>query len=247
MAYKFRNIEKMIGLFTVAALIIVVAAVIFIAKGQKLFVKKNLYTTVFNSADNLTEGMPIKFKGLKIGAVKGMELDRQNKILTEFYIFREYADRLKEDSIIQVNAPLIGEKVLEITEGTRESAIAANNSLLYSIDSEKGRELLRAQPVQAATPTDMIIKNVQLLTAQLSDPEGGLMKSLKNMEKFSSAFADTYGGSKDVITDMIKNLHEVTRNLNELTAALKNNPFFGWSGGSGSPDSSSKKKGTEKK
>ncbi|MDD5067337.1 MAG: MlaD family protein [bacterium] len=246
MAYKFKTVEKMIGIFIVAAGIILIASIIFIAKGQKLFVKKNHYSTVFNSADNLTEGMPIKFKGLKIGSVKSMELNEENKIMVQFTILREYANRIKTDSIIKVNAPLIGEKILEITEGTKEAVMAVNNSPLYSIDSEKGRELLKAQlSQQAATPTDLIVQNVQLLTAQLSDPDGGLMKTLRNMEKFSSAFASTYGDNKDVITDMIKNLQQTTKNINDLSLALKNNPFFSW-GGNQSPDQQ-KKKGTDKK
>ncbi len=232
MAYKFKGIEKLIGLFVVFALILLISAIIFIAKGQRLIVAKNYYTTIFNSAENIKKGMPVKFKGLEMGYVKELRLNAENKIEVIFYVIREYANRIKQDSVMKVNAPLIGEKVMEITEGSKEAPIAQKQALLYSIDTAKGRELLQQNiSDQAMSPTDLVIQNVQLLTAQLSDPEGGLMKSLKNLEKFSSTFADTYGENKDTISSMIKDLEATTKNFRELSEALKKNPFFGggWS------------------
>lgn len=246
MAYKFKGIEKLIGLFVVFALILLISAIIFIAKGQKLIVAKNYYTTIFNSAENIKQGMPVKFKGLEMGYVKELRLNDENKIEVTFYVIRAYANRIKQDSVIKVNAPLIGEKVMEITEGSKEAAVAQKEALLYSIDTAKGRELLQQQiSDQAMSPTDLVIQNVQLLTAQLSDPEGGLMKSLKNLEKFSSTFADTYGENKDTISSMIKDLEATTKNFRELSEALKKNPFFG--GGWNRPQEQPKSKTTKTK
>ncbi|MBU1076782.1 MAG: MCE family protein [Spirochaetes bacterium] len=236
MAYQFRNIEKTIGAFIVIAFLLFIGAIIFIAKGQKLIAKKNYYTTIFNSAGNLSEGMKVKFKGLQIGTVKKLYLNNSNNVVVEFHILREYADRIKKDSVVQINAPLIGEKTMEITSGTRESEQAQNNSLLYSVDTSEGLELLSSQVSrQPTSPSDLIIQNVQLLTAQLSNPSGPFMRTLRNLQQFSSAFA---GENKRTINIMIKDLQATTANFKELSKAMKDNPFFGgWSG-----DKKSKKK-----
>ncbi len=229
MAYKFRNIEKMIGSFIIIAFLLFIGAIIFIAKGQQLLSKKNYYNTTFNSADNITQGMPIKFRGLKIGAVKSLYLNKENEIVIKFFILRQYSDRIKTDSVVRINAPLIGEKIMEITPGTKESELAKNNSLIYSIDTEKGLDLLTSQmTLDAASPTDLIIQNVQLLTAQLSNPKGPFMSTLRNLQQFSSTFA---GENRKVIHTMIKDLQSTTANFKDLSKAMKSNPLFGdWSG-----------------
>lgn len=229
MAYRFLKREKIIGAFIVTAFLLFMVAIVFIAKGQNLLAKKNYYTTIFNSADNLSKGMPIKFRGLEIGAVKSLYLNKANEIVVRFYVLREYADRIKVDSVIKINAPLIGEKVMEITSGTVGSKQAKDNSILYSIDTEEGLELLTSQiSTLPKSPTDLIVQNVQLLTAQLSNPKGPFMQTLKNLQQFSSAFA---GENKNTINLMIKDLQATTKNFKELSAAMKKNPLFGsWDG-----------------
>lgn len=228
MAYQFRNIEKIIGAFIIVAVLLFIGAIIFIAKGQRLIAKKNYYTTVFNSAENLSQGMPVKFIGLEIGQVKKLYLTEENEIVVELYILREYANHIKVDSVVSVKAPLIGGKTLEISPGLKESEIAMNNHELYSIHSEKGMDLLAQQiSGQAKSPADLIMQNVQLLTAQLSNPKGAFMQTLKNLQQFSSAFA---GENKKTINLMIKDLQKTTANFKELSSAMKENPLLGGGG-----------------
>ncbi len=225
MPYKFRYLEKIIGIFIVFAFLILIISIIFIAKGKKLWVKKEYYYTVFNSAEALSVGMPVKFKGLSIGAVKSIKLNNENKIIVKFYILKEYANRVKKDSIIKVNAPLIGSKNLVITEGRKDSPVAEKNNFLYSIDTEKGRLLLAEQlKKEPQTPTDLIIQNVQILTAELSDPNGPLIKTLKNLQKFSANFANSF--DQTAINNTIKMLEETAKNLRDLSRSLKENPLL---------------------
>jgi len=231
MAYKFKNIEKVIGSFVIISILIIVAAIIFIARGQHLLTKKYLFTTRFNSAKDLKEGMPIKFKGLNIGGLKSIYLDRDNFIIAKFYILKQYAPKIKEDSVVMINAPLIGEKFLEVTPGTTNAKQSKNNSFLYSIDTEKGREYLTEQlATKPTTPTDLILKNVQMLTAQLSDPNGSFMQTLKNFQELSKSLAgnkDAIKETMDALKESTKSLKVLIKNLNALTESLKNNPLLG--------------------
>ncbi len=224
MAYRFRHIEKLIGSFVVISLLLLIAAIILIARGQHLITKKFYYTTKFNSAKNLFEGMPIKFKGLKIGAVKKIYLDEKNQIVVKFYVLKEYALKIKKDSVLMINSPLIGEKFLEITAGMPDSPVAKDGDFLYSTDMEEGREYLREQMAQMpATPTDLILKNIQLLTAQLSDPNGAFMQTLQNFRKLSESLAQ----NKDVIRETIEALKDSAKNMKKISENLKRNPLLG--------------------
>ncbi len=224
MAYKFRHIEKLIGSFVVISLMLLIAAIILIARGQHLITKKFYYTTRFNSAVHLVEGMPVKFKGLKIGAVKKIYLDENNTVIVKFYILKEFSSKIKKDSVLMINSPLIGEKFLEITSGTHKSPVADNGDFLYSADTKVGRKYLADQLAEVpATPTDLIIKNVQLLTAQLSDPNGAFMQTLQNFRKMSEGLAE----SKDIIKETMAALKDSAENLKELSENLKRNPLLG--------------------
>ncbi len=225
MSYRFKYLEKVIGIFLVVAFLIVIVSIIFIAKGKQLWVKKFYYYTEFNSAAALNVGMPVKFKGLKIGAVKSIKLNKKNNIVVKFYILKEYSDRIKTDSIIKINAPLIGEKNMVITSGGNKSKIAPKETFLYSIDTEKGRLLLAEQlKKEPQSPTDLIIQNVQILTAELSDPKGPFIGTLRNLRKFSETFADSFGGSE--IKNTIKMLEATAQNFRDLSKSLKKNPLL---------------------
>ena len=93
--------------------------------------------------------------------------------------------------------------------------------------------MLKAQiSQQPLTPTDLIIQNMQLLTAELSDPTGSFMSTLKNLQKFSGAFAESYGANKDNFTKMINDLQVVVANFKDMSYSMKSNPLLGggWSG-----------------
>lgn len=231
MAYQFRNIEKTIGAFIVVAFLFFIGAIIFIAKGQKLWSKKNHYTTTFYSAADISQGMPVKFKGLRIGAVKKLYLDKNNRIVVEFYVLMENANIVRTNSVIKITSvSLIGEKILEITEGTTNASLATNNSFIYSFHTEKGVEMLALQTTEKkGTSMDVILKNVELLTAQLSNPRGSLQTTLRNLEKFTSAFAGMSGENKDAIASMIRDLQAITKNFKQMSESMKNHPLIsGW-------------------
>ena len=82
MAYQFKNIEKIIGAFIIVSFLLLVAAVIFIGKGKKLFSKKIHYTTRFYSAEGVPKGMKIMFKGVEVGEVEDLEFDTNYEVGT---------------------------------------------------------------------------------------------------------------------------------------------------------------------
>ncbi len=219
MAYKFRNIEKTIGGFIVIALLVFIAGLVFIAKGKKLIVKKNYYTTTFYSAMDLKKGMPVTYKGLTVGQVKDLYLNKDNMIEVEFYVYRRNADRVKEDSVVNITSPgPLAAKILALSPGGTNSKPAKNNSFLYSMHTEEGIRLLESQISQQPTSqADLIVQNVQLLTAQLSNPKGPLMSTLRNLERFTTAFAGISGKNKDLIAGMIRDLIAKTKNFKEMS------------------------------
>ena len=241
MAYKFRNIEKTIGTIIIIEVLVLIAGLIFITKGQNLIVNENYYTTSFYSAMDLKKGMPVTYKGLTVGEVKDLYLNKDNMIEVKFYVYRKNADRVKEDSVVNITSPNpFAAKILALSPGGTNSKMAKNNSILYSIHSEEGIKLLEAQiSQQPASQADLVVQNVQLLTAQLSNPKGPLMSTLRNLEKFTTAFAGVSGENKDLIGAMIKDLKATTKNFKEMSSSMKNNPLFG---GSWGKDSKKKKK-----
>ena len=235
MAYEFKKIEKTIGAFIVIAFLLFIGAIIFIAKGQNLIAKKNYYRTTCYSASGLKSGTPIKFKGLEIGAVKKIFLDKNNQVNVRFYILRENAARVKTNSVMKISASLLGDKSLEITEGMTNSAQAANNAFIYSSHSEEGQKMMEMQASgQVKSEVDAILQNIELLTAQLANPRGALQTTLRNLQKFTMVFSGLSKDNKDSFASMIKDLRDTAKNFKEMSAGMKKNPLFSSWGASSS-------------
>ena len=172
--------------------------------------------------------MPVKFKGLKIGAVTEIKLTPSDKFLVKFYVLKEYANKVKKDSVVAISSALfIGEKSLTITPGTKKSEIAKEEDYLFSTDTELGRKMFKAQIGKEPTPsTEEILNNVRLLTAQLSDPNGSLMRTLQNAKLLTRNITETYSKNKDSFEKIIKNLEFTTKNLRDVVRKLKENPIL---------------------
>jgi len=74
--------KTLIGVFVVAAVFMLVAAIIIFGSG-KFFQKSNLYVAYFSgSVKGLTIGAPVMFRGVQIGQVTGMSLRFYEKTVT---------------------------------------------------------------------------------------------------------------------------------------------------------------------
>jgi phospholipid/cholesterol/gamma-HCH transport system substrate-binding protein len=211
MAYRFKHLEKVVGIFLTLVILIIVVVVIFIGRERRWFEQQYEFTTEFWSGEGLKPGIVVTIKGIQVGEIKSVFLNEDNWIEVGFAIYEEYAERIRKDSVAKLNSPLIGSKVMEIIPGGEHQLPLENGSYIWSEDTEIGAEILEER-AKEERPDQLtrILGNVERLTYNLSDAEGNLERTLVKVQDLFELLSAEDGS-----------LNRTLKNLDQLTSSIE--------------------------
>jgi phospholipid/cholesterol/gamma-HCH transport system substrate-binding protein len=217
MAARFKNLEKIVGVFLTVVILVIIAVIVIIGREQRWFEKQKIYSTKFFRGEGLSPGMSVGIKGIQIGEVKTVYLNEDNWIEVTFSVYEEYADRIRKDSVVRINAPLIGSKVLEIIPGGKDMPVLETGSLIWSKDSDEGnRILMERKREEKPDEITRIINNVELLTYNLSSDEGNLNQTLDLMKELLSQLTSEEGSLHKTLSSM----ENITTSISDSEGSL---------------------------
>ena len=75
-----------LGFFVIIGLLIFVLAIYFIGDKQKMFGKTNHLTAVFNNVNGLQLGNNVRYSGINVGTVRGIEMINDTVIRVDMII-----------------------------------------------------------------------------------------------------------------------------------------------------------------
>ena len=211
MAYRFKHLEKVVGVFLTLVILIVVALVIFIGRERRWFEQQYEFSTEFWRGEGLKPGLVVSMKGIQIGEVKTVYLNEENWIDVRFSVYEEYAERIRKDSAAKLRSPLIGSKVLEISPGGKDELPLENGSYIWSEDTNEGADILKLR-AKEEKPDQLtkILNNVESLTDSLSDAEGNFQSMLSKAQELFDMLASEEGS-----------LNRTMRNLEQITGSIE--------------------------
>jgi phospholipid/cholesterol/gamma-HCH transport system substrate-binding protein len=164
MKVKFNKYERVAGIFVLTAIVGTGVFALSVAVKQGWFEEKIIYSTTFENADGVHPGTLVQMAGLRAGSVEEVDLQNDNKIRVQFYVLGKFKDKIRSDSRTQLIRPfIIGDRVLEISVGQEEQALAEN----ANIQSEETTDLM----------TLMSGKKLSQSLAQLT----GMLSSIQNL------------------------------------------------------------------
>jgi len=108
MKFSIRFADQIVGALVILALVILVFVIFMIGSNQRWFSRDYQYKTFFTSASGINPNMPIQYKGFTIGQVKKISLSEHDRVEVIFNIFDEYAHRVTEGSLVEVQVSPIG-------------------------------------------------------------------------------------------------------------------------------------------
>lgn len=183
--------ERFKNLFGKAAVFILVAALgmglAFLWTGIKkgTFAAKSPIYFVADSGQDLSEGMPVKFSGFKIGRLNTLTLDEQGHVQVEVNIESKYLGLIRQDAVMSLKKEgVIGDGVLEISRGAEDKpALATGGKVRF----ERTRGLEQA----VVDVKDRILPILDDIQQTLHDPDGDVRQTLKNLREFSAEMRGT--------------------------------------------------------
>jgi phospholipid/cholesterol/gamma-HCH transport system substrate-binding protein len=151
-----------LGLFIVIGLVLLVFGLFFIGKQKNLFVSVFQIKAIFNNVSGLKVGNNVRFGGIAIGTVDGIQLLNDTSVQVNMNIKSEVRKFIKQDATASIGSDgLVGDRVVLISPGTMNRQPVKDNEVLVS------RAPVETEQIMAGLKTSA--DNAAIITQQLSE------------------------------------------------------------------------------
>lgn len=204
-----KRVEFKVGLFVVLTSLLIITSITYLAYSKGFFTKDYIYTLSSKTGEDVTEGMPVVFSGFKIGKVEALELNDEGILLIRIRIPEQHVKWIRSDSKFSLYKPLIGSaRLIVTTENLNSPPLPLKTVPEIVIVNDINDTIKRIQPT--LDKIDKVVEHVEIITANLADPQGDVNKILRNSEKLTKNLAE-----KDTLLEMAVGSKESVKAVNE--------------------------------
>jgi phospholipid/cholesterol/gamma-HCH transport system substrate-binding protein len=204
---RFKNLEKKIGIFILAALCGVVLIIVLVGIQRDLFTKKYTLKFTVDRGTGFTKGMPVKLSGFRIGRISSMSLDDHAMVDVFIEIDRKYKKWIRKDSTVKmVKEGLVGDNIVEIAVGSSDKAELKEGEAIRYVKTKALDEVVD----EIAEKVKPVLSEVRDIISYVNDPNGDLKKTIKNLEQLTRNLEQTRGRADTLILSTNRNLDLVT-------------------------------------
>lgn len=149
-----------LGLFVIIGLIIFILAVYFIGDKQQMFGKTYHLKAVFNNVNGLQLGNNVRYSGINVGTVEGIEMVSDTIIRVDMLIEKTIFSYIKKDAVAIIGSDgLVGNMIVNILPGKGKFPPVTPGDEIKSLNRVRTDDLLNTLGITN--------KNASLLTADL--------------------------------------------------------------------------------
>jgi phospholipid/cholesterol/gamma-HCH transport system substrate-binding protein len=203
-----------LGMFVAGGLALFVLTIFIIGKQKNLFNPVFKLTTTFYNVSGLQVGNNIRFSGINIGTVDNISIINDSTVKVDMLIRKEVKQFIKKDCVVAIGSEgLIGDRLLIITQGSVEAALASEGSQLGSKEPVETDAIMASVQVTASN-AEIITQQLAEIMLKINGGEGTLGRLIQD-----STIARN-------INQTIINLKKSSKGLDENMEAAKHNFLF---------------------
>jgi phospholipid/cholesterol/gamma-HCH transport system substrate-binding protein len=206
-----------LGLFVIIGLLVFILAVYFIGDKQKMFGKTNHLEAVFNNVNGLQLGNSVRYSGISVGTVRGIEMINDTTIRVDMIIDKAIFSYIKKDAVATISSDgLVGNMIINILPGKGDEPSVQPGDEIHSNNRIRTEDMLNTLSVtnkNAAKLTANLLK----ITNEIIEGKGTL-SSLINDTIISRDLKETMRYVK--LTT--KGASETVTKIDKLVASLDN-------------------------
>jgi phospholipid/cholesterol/gamma-HCH transport system substrate-binding protein len=228
---KYSKYVKL-GFLVVVTLIILFWGLSYL-KGNDFFKKINYYYVIYERIDGLVEANKVTLNGYQIGQVKSIEFESGNtgRLVVQLMINSTF--QIPQNSIAQiVSSDIMGTRSINMILSDEKTFYASNDTIPGAIESDlKEQVSMQVLPIKnkAEQLLNTIDSAITILTVifnedareNLSESFENINKTIENAERITSDLQEIVSSEKGSIKQIVVNIEEVTKFLNENTAELE--------------------------
>lgn len=210
-----RGLRWGIGLFVLAALVLMGALIVMFGSLPTYFKRSNTYTVRFVDAPGVGPGTPVRRSGVRIGEVKDVILDDERGIVrVQLAIDPRFTLRSNEQPTLNIG--LLGSDVsIDFIPQPTEEGQPVDRSVL-----QPGSEIVGVRPANVNT----LLNRASEVAPTAQDALNEIRRSLQRMEKMSPLAEETMREYRDLAKDVrraIPNLERTNQEVQGLTRDLR--------------------------
>ena len=204
-----------LGIFVISGLTLFVLVVYFIGNKQKMFGSTDHLTAVFSNVNGLQLGNNVRYSGINIGTVRGIEMINDTTINVDMIIDKSIFPHIKKNAVASIGSDgLVGSMVINIVPGKGNQPQIQPGDVIQSSSRVRTDDLLNTLSV---TNKNAALLTVDLLKITKEITEGkGTLGTLVNDTLMASDLKKTMNYLK--MTS--KGTTETVENLNKMVVAL---------------------------
>jgi len=151
-----------LGIMVITGTILFTIAVYLIGQKQDMFSNTFRLRVVFSNVNGLQPGNNVRFSGINIGSVMGVNIQNDSTIEVIIRVREGVRQYIKTNALVTIGTDgLMGNMIINISPGKGEAAIVENNALLQSYSRVKTDDILKT--------LNMTNENAAMLTRSLLD------------------------------------------------------------------------------
>lgn len=208
---KENNYKWKLGAFSVAALVIAIAAIYYIGKQKNKFGSVLHVYALFSSVSGLKNGSNVRMGGIDVGTVDAINLVTDTTVQVDMIIQKKVQRFIKKDARANISSEgLMGDKVITITAGTPGQPTVVNGDSLKSnvpIETDAIMASLKTSADNAA----IITSNLADISSRINSGKGALGRLLHDTTLSSN------------ISSTVKNLKSGSQKLDQNMEAAQHN------------------------
>ncbi len=198
-----------LGLFIITGLVLLVLGLFFIGKQKNLFASVFQLKAVFTNVSGLKIGNNVRFGGIAIGTVEGIQLLTDTSVLVNMSIKSEIRQFIKQDATAGIGSDgLVGDRVVLISPGTTNREPVKDNEVLAShapVETEQIMAGLKTSADNAAIITQQLAEVAYkvnhgrgIISRLLGDSSLGnnLNATMVNLKKGSAGLSENMEAAK---------------------------------------------------
>ena len=225
--FKFRYVNEFIGALVILVVITAVISIFVAARSQKWF-QRNYELSVLlpeSGSHGLRKGSEVQLLGAVVGQVRGIAIDKNNRMLAHVTIRADFFRFVRDDSvaIIRKKFGLVAEDTyLDINRGKGALLPKKNSTIPCTV--EKGIFTTIEETLsRMENATLHAVQQYGELAADLRNPDSPLQLLLERMNRFSERLEAGEGIAAKLLTDksMATDLENTLSGVNTVLSELK--------------------------
>lgn len=206
---KEKNYKWKLGLFSVAVLVLAVAAIYYIGKQKNKFGSVVRISTQFRSVSGLKTGGNVRLGGIDVGTVDDIALVTDTTVEVDMVIQKGVEKFINRDAKASIGSEgLMGDKVIVLTPGTPTEPPVKNGDTLTSLPPVETDQIMASLKTSADNAA-IITANLADISSRITNGKGALGKLLRDTTLSAN------------ISATMKNLKSSSQGLNENMEAAK--------------------------